>query len=446
MNDRKKNLLENRFSDRSIHLIRPFTQSELSDKIDMGLYPNTSHSQPAPQSLFNVYYNFMMHNTTQFLRRKNMNHEVAPKKSKNDLNGLNFKMFGMPPPNTDSTQDTDSKLQNTNSGLSDFSISTPDSWSMGEFDKHVQTSLTCLKMQHIENNKIAELEEKNDRINVLQEKILECDSMYTKQKEDMECLSQKHKQMNEIIVDLLINKSKVERNNDETKTNLKMLSLGHFTMQRCGSSFQEKWIEGSSFIKLYGNQKSLKKERENFEKEKKSILKRKPQYISQIKTNSRESSSKESGLEPKMENELSWDEYYEYENILKLRLMSLRKEELDLQIELDRLDRDRNVHIREIRRLKNQANSEFNDYPFLNERYLLLNLLGKGGFSEVYMAFDTKDNIYTACKIHQLNKDWKEEKKSNYIRHALREADIHKKLNHKRIVGLLEVFELDNNS
>jgi len=73
-------------------------------------------------------------------------------------------------------------------------------------------------------------------------------------------------------------------------------------------------------------------------------------------------------------------------------------------------------------------------------------LLGKGGFSEVHKGFDTKEQRYVACKIHQLNKDWKDDKKANYIKHALREYNIHKNLQHSRIVNLFDVFEIDANS
>lgn len=45
-------------------------------------------------------------------------------------------------------------------------------------------------------------------------------------------------------------------------------------------------------------------------------------------------------------------------------------------------------------------------------------LLGKGGFSEVHKAFDLREQRYTACKVHQLNKDWKEDKKANYIKYV----------------------------
>jgi len=61
-------------------------------------------------------------------------------------------------------------------------------------------------------------------------------------------------------------------------------------------------------------------------------------------------------------------------------------------------------------------------------------------------AFDLQDQRYVACKIHQLNSEWKEDKKANYIKHALREYNIHKKLDHSHIVQLYDVFEIDTNS
>jgi len=136
----------------------------------------------------------------------------------------------------------------------------------------------------------------------------------------------------------------------------------------------------------------------------------------------------------------------------QLRQSALKKEDADLQLEMDKLERERNLHIRELKRIHNEDQSRFNSHPVLNERYLLLMLLGKGGFSEVHkvtkhfhllllstiliyvsieifyllafiyvvlflvQAFDLKEQRYVACKVHQLNKDWKEDKKANYIK------------------------------
>lgn len=41
---------------------------------------------------------------------------------------------------------------------------------------------------------------------------------------------------------------------------------------------------------------------------------------------------------------------------------------------------------RELKRLKDEEASRFKDNPVLAERYLLLRLLGKGGFSEVFQV------------------------------------------------------------
>ena len=52
----------------------------------------------------------------------------------------------------------------------------------------------------------------------------------------------------------------------------------------------------------------------------------------------------------------------------------------------------------------------------------------------------------TACKMHQLNPSWTEQTKTQYIKHALRETQTHKTLNHPNIVKLYETFELDQNT
>lgn len=81
-----------------------------------------------------------------------------------------------------------------------------------------------------------------------------------------------------------------------------------------------------------------------------------------------------------------------------------------------------------------------------NGRYLLLHLIGKGGFSEVHKAFDFDGQRYVACKVHQLASEWKDEKRANYLKHAVREYDIQKSLDHPHIVSLFDVFEIDQMS
>ena len=57
---------------------------------------------------------------------------------------------------------------------------------------------------------------------------------------------------------------------------------------------------------------------------------------------------------------------------------------MNLSVELEKLERERNLHVRELKRLAAEDSSKFKSHPTLNDRYLLLYLIGRGGFSEVY--------------------------------------------------------------
>ncbi|XP_052246853.1 serine/threonine-protein kinase tousled-like 2 isoform X2 [Dreissena polymorpha] len=301
--------------------------------------------------------------------------------------------------------------------------------------------LTADQQTEVELSTSNEIEEKNQKIEELNRQNEELRRQLTAQQK----LIEKHKDNLQKCLNvnktLLIEKSCLEKKTTRQKSMENRLRLGQFVTQRQGATFVENWVDGWAFNDVTKQQERIAQEREDIEKQRKLLLKRKP-------TSTQTKTSKDGFLKPGtlQEKMFTLSEFYERDDIMKLRQAALKKEDVDLQLELEKLERERNLHIRELKRIHNEDSSRFKDHPILNERYLLLNLIGKGGFSEVHKGFDLKEQRYVACKIHQLNREWKDDKKANYIKHALREYKIHKSLDHPRIVRLYDVFEIDNNS
>ncbi|CAO1338522.1 unnamed protein product [Diamesa serratosioi] len=324
--------------------------------------------------------------------------------------------------------------------------------------KSVQTDLTSNEIQERENEAEANKTKVDDMTRV-------SDEQKTQINTHQKMIDQQKSHINkciDVVKKLLKQKSNIEKKEARQKCMQNRLRLGQFVTQRVGATFQENWTDGYAFQELARRQEEITSEREEIDRQKKSLVKKRPtNQESGRKRNSSTTTPTPSTsanlhnggevtfLKPEPvanSSTFTLQEYYECDEILKLRHNALKKEDADLQLEMEKLERERNLHIRELKRIHNEDQSRFSNHPVLNERYLLLMLLGKGGFSEVHKAFDLKEQRYVACKVHQLNKDWKEDKKANYIKHALREYNIHKALDHPRVVKLYDVFEIDANS
>uniref|UniRef100_A0A2K6MY61 Tousled like kinase 2 n=1 Tax=Rhinopithecus bieti TaxID=61621 RepID=A0A2K6MY61_RHIBE len=319
--------------------------------------------------------------------------------------------------------------------------------------RQTQSDLTIEKISALENSKNSDLEKKEGRIDDL----LRANCDLRRQIDEQQKMLEKYKErLNRCVTmskKLLIEKSKQEKMACRDKSMQDRLRLGHFTTVRHGASFTEQWTDGYAFQNLIKQQERINSQREEIERQRKMLAKRKPPAMGQAppatneqkqrksKTNGAENETPSSGNTELKDTapalgahsllRLTLAEYHEQEEIFKLRLGHLKKEEAEIQAELERLERVRNLHIRELKRIHNEDNSQFKDHPTLNDRYLLLHLLGRGGFSEVYKAFDLTEQRYVAVKIHQ---------------HACREYRIHKELDHPRIVKLYDYFSLDTDS
>lgn len=231
-----------------------------------------------------------------------------------------------------------------------------------------------------------------------------------------------------VISDLLISVSKAERQEARTKVRQDSLRLGNVGVIRAGTVISETWEDGQAIKDLNAHLRRLLELREAVERQRKSLKKKQPD-----KGEGTEAESTEEDI-------IIQDEIY------KSRLASIKREEESYVRERDRYELEKGRLIREMKRIRDEDGSRFNNYQILNHRYALLNLLGKGGFSEVYKAFDLVEYRYVACKLHGLNAQWSEDKKQSYIRHAIREYNIHKTLVHHHIVRLWDIFEIDQNT
>merc|ERR1719431_20424 len=247
-----------------------------------------------------------------------------------------------------------------------------------------------------------------------------------------------------VVKELLVEKSSIERREARTKCMANRLRLGQFVTQRVGASFQENWTDGYAFQELAKKQEEIGQEREEIDKKRKMLTQKKPKDKEAKKTlqnmnnaggaagfdqhqvglQNGQNSEETTFIKPPPRDALTMQEYYEADEILRLRQNSLKKDDAEMAIEMEKLERERNLHIRELKRIHNEDQSRYTIHPVLNDRYLLLSLLGKGGFSEVHKGFDLKEQRHVACKIHQLNKA----------------------LEHPRVVKLFDVFEIDANS
>ncbi|KAK6926589.1 Protein kinase domain [Dillenia turbinata] len=233
-----------------------------------------------------------------------------------------------------------------------------------------------------------------------------------------------------VISDLLISVSRAERQEARLKVRQDSLRLGNVGVIRAGTVISETWEDGQALKDLNAHLRHLLEMKEAVERHRKSLKKR--------QNDRGDGNDSEIGVQE--EDFLIQDEIY------KSRLASIKREEDNILRERDRYELEKGRLIREMKRIRDEDGSRFNNYQILNHRYALMNLLGRGGFSEVYKAFDLVEHRYVACKLHGLNAQWSEEKKQSYIRHAIREYNIHKSLVHHNIVRLWDTFEIDHNT
>jgi len=250
--------------------------------------------------------------------------------------------------------------------------------------------------------------------------------------------------------------------------------LGRIVYTRAGMRSMESWEEGTASRQLQERRDKLLKEfqvlQEREERAKTAV--QAFDKLQQCATLNNEKGSEEIVVEGiHLKSKL---DALEATESVRLHLDNVQVKLKQLEVEVKQLQEHKISHIRSLKRVTSEDSSRFRHRPkvsyenireedfrlFVNthaapysppitqlhNRYVLMALLGKGGFSEVWRAFDVEDLQEVAVKIHQLDPRWSDDKKENYTKHVSREYEIHRNVRHPRIVSLLDVFEIDTNA
>lgn len=234
----------------------------------------------------------------------------------------------------------------------------------------------------------------------------------------------------------------------------KSVKIGQLIHKRVGENFKQVWEDGDEVLKLKEQLEDVIKEKESLEKIRRSKKCRK--IMEQAN----------SSTEPKHESDSLFDTDNTFElteNLFKIdeseqrdyltfKINMKQKEESQIREQLEYLKKQKIMLSNEMKRQNEELNSSLcgkrcdDRFKILNNQYLVLSLLGRGGYSEVYKAYDLENTKEVACKIHRFDDNWSRSMQANYIKHALRENQTHQKLNHPRIVKHYDTIEMDNNS
>lgn len=234
--------------------------------------------------------------------------------------------------------------------------------------KAVQTDLTLISMQdrdidsELIKTKIDDLTRTSDE----QKREIAAQTKAAEQQKDhiSKCI--------DVVKKLLKQKSNIEKKEARQKCMQNRLRLGQFVTQRVGATFQENWTDGYAFQELSRRQEEISAEREEIDRQKKILMKKRPTNVesgrkrnsstplagpSSTSTSAVVNGGDAAFLKPEpvaSASTFTLQEYYECDEILKLRHNALKKEDADLQLEMEKLERERNLHIRELKRIHNE--------------------------------------------------------------------------------------------
>ena len=324
-----------------------------------------------------------------------------------------------------------------------------------EFDIKEQNNSGEKNVPHLNNTEYNTIEQLMKKISeqnlIIESKDKEISSMKLTLKENEEIINnlQEYKKNSDMeikrcrldISNMAKEISALQREKKNKWINEQEYNLGKFGIQRFShGQIMDYWEDGKKIIELKKNLENIKIQKEELDKQKKKLASSK---------NKKNQNMEENGINNGNNNN-NISEIEDSKELLSFKMMQLQKEEIELKETKNKLEIEKSILIHEINLYNQETKCSFyqkkEGWPLLGGRYQIIGLLGKGGYSEVYKAYDLENHMYVACKLHQLNQNWREEVKDNYIKHTVRENQIHQEINHSKIVRHFDTIEIDNNS
>merc|ERR1712130_734688 len=228
-----------------------------------------------------------------------------------------------------------------------------------------------------------QIEERDQKILGMNRKVKDYEQkLHDISEEHKKAVELRQQRYNDSFIDILTKLAEQERKEDKIKMNENCIKIGTIVYQKTIGDAFEVWQDGDLFIDLERKQQLITAEREKLEKQKKQIQKTRSS-IKKENTGSATNSASTSNNQLQ-QSDIILNDLNEQEEIYKLRLSQIKKEEATIQTERERLTILKSIQIREIKRIRDQDRSRFKSPTLIHNRYFLMKLLGRGGFSEVY--------------------------------------------------------------
>lgn len=233
----------------------------------------------------------------------------------------------------------------------------------------------------------------------------------------------------EVLTDVMRDAARTQRREARRAEHNMHFDLGHIFVSQSSINHKELWVEGNRKREMDVVLSDLTAKIADVDMARKHLM----------RTN-----RKKGGENDDEAALLDTDEQMQ---ILNHSLSSLQQAKSEVEGKLGQLQAEKTAFLKEIRRITDEDSSEFANVQSLHKgRYVLISLLGKGGFSEVWKAFDVETPQFVACKIHRISREWSLATREHYLKHAHRELDIMGKLDHPRLTKLYNIFEQDDNT